>query len=77
MRGVRLNNVVGKRFMVADVECYGVELCEPCLHLQELTRPGIIQELAHRAGINADILTDGTISVGDQIGEELEHGDDD
>jgi hypothetical protein len=23
------------------------------------------------------ILTDGTISVGDQIGEELEHGDDD
>ena len=77
VRGVRLNDLVGKRFRVGDVECYGVELCEPCLHLQELTRPGIIQELAHRAGINADILTDGTISVGDQIGEELEHGDDD
>jgi hypothetical protein len=77
VRGVRLNDLVGKRFRVGDVECYGVERCEPCLHLQELTRPGIIQELAHRAGINADILTDGTISVGDQIGEELEHGDDD
>ena len=68
--GVRLNDFVGKRFRVGEVRCYGVELCEPCLHLQELTRPGIISELVHRAGINADILTDGTISVGDQIREE-------
>jgi len=68
--GVRLNDLVGKRFRVGDVECFGVELCEPCLHLQELTRPGIINELVHRAGINADILTDGAISVGDQIREE-------
>ena len=68
-RGVRLNDLVGKRFRVGEVECYGVELCEPCLHLQEMTRPGIIEDLAHRAGINADILTDGTISVGDEIVE--------
>ena len=67
VRGVRLNDLVGKRFRVGDVECYGIELCEPCLHLQELTRPGIIKELAHRAGINADVLTDGTISVGDRV----------
>jgi MOSC domain-containing protein YiiM len=66
-RGVRLNDLVGKRFRVGEVECYGVELCEPCLHLQQLTRPGIIKELVHRAGINADILTDGTISVGDAV----------
>jgi hypothetical protein len=70
VRGVRLDDLVGKRFRVGEVECYGVELCEPCLHLQELTRPGIIKELVHRAGINADILTGGTISVGDQIREE-------
>jgi MOSC domain-containing protein YiiM len=69
VRGVRLNDLVGKRFRVGDVECYGVELCEPCLHLESLTRPGMIDELVHRAGINADILTDGTISVGDEISE--------
>jgi MOSC domain-containing protein YiiM len=69
VRGVRLNELVGKRFRVGDVDCYGVELCEPCLHLQQLTRPGIIKELVHRAGINADILTDGTIAVGDRIVE--------
>src|SRR5581483_1563005 len=64
-RGVRLNDLVGKRFKVGEVECYGVELCEPCLHLQSMTRPGLIKDMVHRAGINADILTDGTISVGD------------
>jgi MOSC domain-containing protein YiiM len=67
VRGVRLNDLVGKRFMVGAVECLGVELCEPCLHLQSLTRPGIIDDLLHRGGLNADILTTGTIAVGDEI----------
>jgi MOSC domain-containing protein YiiM len=67
VRGVRLNDLVGKRFRVGDVECVGVELCEPCLHLESLTRPGIIEELVHRAGLNADVLNDGTIAVGDAV----------
>ena len=67
--GTGLNDLIGKRFRVGTVECYGVELCEPCLHLEEMTRPGIIKELVHRAGINADILTDGTIAIGDEITE--------
>jgi MOSC domain-containing protein YiiM len=67
VRGVRLNDLVGRRFRVGDVECLGVELCEPCLHLQQLTRPGIIKDLIHRAGLNADILNDGHISVGDTV----------
>jgi MOSC domain-containing protein YiiM len=67
VRGVRLNDLVGRRFRVGDIECLGVELCEPCLHLQQLTRPGIIKEMIHRAGLNADVLNDGRISVGDPI----------
>jgi MOSC domain-containing protein YiiM len=67
VRGVRLNDLVGRSFRVGDVECYGVEICEPCRHLEQLTRPGIIRDLAHRGGINANILADGTISVGDLI----------
>jgi hypothetical protein len=69
VRGVSLNDLVGKRFMVGEVECYGVELCEPCLHLQSMTRPGLIEDLVHRGGLNADILTDGVISVGDAVRE--------
>lgn len=65
--GTGLNDLVGKHFKVGDVECYGVELCEPCEHLQSMTRPGILKELVHRAGLNANILTDGTITVGDEL----------
>ena len=66
-RGVRLNDLVGKTFRVCEVECYGVELCEPCEHLQSMTRPGIVKDLVHRAGINADIVSGGVIRVGDEI----------
>jgi MOSC domain-containing protein YiiM len=67
VRGVRLNDLVGRSFRVGDVECYGVEICEPCGHLEKLTRPGMIKDLVHRGGINVDILSDGTISIGDRL----------
>jgi MOSC domain-containing protein YiiM len=69
VRGVDLNQLVGKHFRVGEVECVGVELCEPCSHLEAMTRPGIIKELVHRAGINADIVIGGTIRVGDAVTE--------
>jgi MOSC domain-containing protein YiiM len=67
VRGVRLNDLVGRKFKVGEIECLGVELCEPCLHLQSLTRPGIIDDLLHRGGLNADLLGSGTIAVGDPV----------
>jgi len=66
-RGIDVNELVGKRFRVGNVECLGVELCEPCADLQAMTEPGVIKGLAHRGGLNADILSDGEISVGDAV----------
>ena len=66
--GTGLNDLVGKTFRVGSVECHGVMLCEPCLHLQELTRPGSSRS-SSTSGLNADILTDGSISVGDEVVE--------
>jgi MOSC domain-containing protein YiiM len=66
-RGVDVNALVGKRFRVGEVECEGVELCEPCAHLQSLTQPGVIKGLTHRGGLNADILSDGEIKIGDAV----------
>jgi MOSC domain-containing protein YiiM len=67
-RGIDVNALVGKRFRIGDVECEGVELCEPCTGLQAMTKqPGIIKGLTHRGGLNADIVTDGEISVGDGV----------
>ena len=63
--GIDLNALVGKRFRVGDVECVGVELCEPCTTLEGDDAARRDQGLVHRAGLNADILTDGEIAVGD------------
>lgn len=68
-RGIDLNALVGRRFRVGEVECVGIELCEPCAHLTSLTHPKVLRGMVHRAGLNADILTDGVISVGDAVAE--------
>ena len=66
-RGIDVNALVGKRFRVGEVECVGVELCHPCKHLESMTKPGVIKGLANRGGLNADILSDGEIAVGDEV----------
>jgi len=67
-RGLRLNELVGREFSIGDVRCLGVELCEPCVHLQSLTRPGVLDGLVHRGGLRCDVLSDGEIAVGSPIG---------
>jgi MOSC domain-containing protein YiiM len=66
-QGIKLNELVGKRFRIGDVECLGVELCHPCTTLEGLTKPGVIKGLVNRGGLNADIVTDGVIAVGDEV----------
>ena len=66
-RGIGLNELVGRRFLVGPVECVGRELCDPCSHLQKLTRPGVLKGLATRGGLRADIVSGGRIAVGDEV----------
>jgi MOSC domain-containing protein YiiM len=68
-RDVRLNDLVGKRFRIGAVECVAVQLCEPCSHLQGLTREGVLRGMVHRAGLNANVVTAGTIATGDDVVE--------
>jgi MOSC domain-containing protein YiiM len=66
-RGVALNHLVGKRFRVGEVILEGLRLCEPCEHLESLTRPGLREALMHRGGLRAQVLEGGSIKVGDPI----------
>ncbi|WP_435174992.1 MOSC domain-containing protein [Halorussus sp. AFM4] len=66
-RDVALNHLVGRRFRVGDAICRGDRLCEPCSHLQRITRDGVLQALTHRGGLRADIVDDGMIRSGDVI----------
>ncbi|HET7379923.1 MAG TPA: MOSC domain-containing protein [Gaiellales bacterium] len=66
-RGIALNELVGRRFRVGEVIAEGVELCEPCSHLQSLVGKPIIRPLVHRAGLRALLVNSGTIRVGDEV----------
>lgn len=65
--GAPLNHLVGKDFSVGEVILRGVELCEPCGHVEKLTIPGIKQSLIHRGGLRAQVVRSGTLQVGDAI----------
>lgn len=66
-RGIDLNALVGCEFRIGSVRAFGQRLCEPCVHLQRLTRPGVVSGLVHRGGLRADVLSDGEIHVGDRV----------
>jgi MOSC domain-containing protein YiiM len=66
-RGIRLNDLVGRRFRVGDVECEGIRLCEPCQHLNDSIGKPILRPLLHRAGLRAKIRKGGEIAVGAEL----------
>ena len=65
--GVPLNHLVDCEFSVGAVRMRGTRLCEPCMHLEELTQPGVLRGLIHRGGLRAIILDEGILHVGDVI----------
>jgi MOSC domain-containing protein YiiM len=66
-RGVALNHLVEREFSVGQVILRGTRLCEPCSHLEKLTRQGAMRGLIHRGGLRAEIVTGGMIQIGDAI----------
>lgn len=67
-RGVSLNSLVGREFRVGNVSLRGLRLCDPCSHLESLThRSDLLEGLAERGGLRAQILSDGEIHTGDEI----------
>jgi MOSC domain-containing protein YiiM len=71
-RGVRLNELVGRRFRVGEVTLKGVRLCGPCGHLEQLAGTKLRAFLAGRAGLRAGIVIGGVMRVGDAIQAEPE-----
>lgn len=66
-RGIRLNDLVGKEFLIGNIRLRGIRLCEPCAHLARLLHPEVVAQMTHRAGLRAQIIGEGDISVGDPV----------
>ena len=67
-KGIRLNELVGKKLQVGNVELEGVDLCRPCRHLSEvLNQNNILKEFIRKGGLRCQILSSSTINIGDKI----------
>jgi MOSC domain-containing protein YiiM len=70
-RGVRLNELRGKRFRVGQALFEGLELCEPCSLFARRTHREVVGFFAGKGGLRAGILSGGEIRVGQAIEEDL------
>ena len=66
--GIKLNQLVGKEFLIGKVKVKAHDLCRPCKFLQEsFNKSNIIKEFLHKGGLRCEILINGIILVGDKI----------
>jgi MOSC domain-containing protein YiiM len=67
-KGIQLNNLVGKKILVGNVEVVGIDLCRPCRHLTEvLEQDNILKEFLRKGGLRCQVLSSSTINIGDKI----------
>ena len=67
-KDIQLNDLVGKTILVGEIKLKVNDLCRPCKDLQNrLKKDNIIKEFLRRGGLRCEILSSGTINVGDKI----------
>ena len=67
-KGIQLNDLIGKKLKVGNVELEGIELCRPCRHLTEmLDQKNILKEFMRKGGLRCQILSSSKINIGDKI----------
>ena len=67
-KGIQLNDLIGKKIKIGNVEVEGIDLCRPCRHLTEvLNQSNILKEFLRRGGLRCQILNSSTINVDDEI----------
>ena len=67
-KGIKLNELIGKKLLVGNVELEGIDLCRPCRHLTEvLGQDNILKEFLRRGGLRCQVLSSSSIKIGDKI----------
>ncbi|MDA9686136.1 sulfurase [bacterium] len=67
-KGIQLNDLVGKKLLIGNVEVEGIDLCRPCRHLTEvLGQDNILKEFLRRGGLRCQVLSSSSIKIGDKI----------
>ena len=67
-KNIQLNDLVGKIIIVGKIKLKVNDLCRPCKDLQNrLGKDNIIKEFLRKGGVRCEILSSGTINIGDKI----------
>ena len=67
-KGIRLNQLVGKKIKVGQVTMKAHRLCDPCRYLQDLlNQKNLVKNLLNKGGLRCELLTNGKISINDNI----------
>lgn len=66
-RGVRLEDLAGKRFRIGEAVLEFDRPRPPCSYVQALTEPGMTKALVRRGGICARVVQSGAIRLQDSI----------
>ena len=67
-KGIKLNDLVGKKLKIGSVVVEGMDLCRPCRHLNEsLNQHNVLKEFLRKGGLRCQILTSSSINIGDKI----------
>ena len=67
-KGIQLNELIGKKFIIGKVKVEGIDLCRPCKHLTEsLNQKNVLKEFLRKGGLRCQILSSTNINVGDKI----------
>ena len=66
--GINLNELINKKIKINEVTLIIHEICQPCKYLQnKLKIPDLVKMLVNKSGVRAEILSSGSLSVGDAI----------
>ena len=67
-KDIHLNDLIGKKLKIGNVELEAIDLCRPCKHLTEvLNQDNILKEFLRKGGLRCQILSSSNINVGDKI----------
>ena len=66
--GIDLTKLINKKIKINKATLKIHEICQPCKYLQDrLKIPSLVKMLVNRSGVRAEILSSGSLSVGDTI----------
>ncbi len=67
IRGMNLNQLIGQRFFIGEVEFEGLEHCAPCTWMNAVMKKGAYKLMTGRGGLRVKVRNSGTLYRGENV----------